>query len=77
MDTRRAHTNTIENVWSLFDRSIIGAFHHISPKHLDRYLDELEFRFNKRQNRYLFRDTMRILLRLGNLPYQTLTADAP
>ena len=26
------HTNGIENVWSLFKRSIVGAFHHISEK---------------------------------------------
>jgi transposase-like protein len=68
-----AHTNTVENVWSLLDRSIIGAFHHVSPKHLDRYLDELEFRFNNRQNPYLFRDTMRALLATESLKYTELT----
>jgi transposase-like protein len=52
------HTNTMENVWSLFKRSIIGSYHQISVKHLDRYLDELEFRFNNRNNPYLFRDTL-------------------
>jgi transposase-like protein len=43
-----AHTNTLENVWSLFKRSIIGSYHQVSVKHLDRYLDEFEFRFNTR-----------------------------
>jgi hypothetical protein len=42
------HTNTMENGWSLFKRSIIGSYHQISVKHLDRYLDELGFRFNNR-----------------------------
>src|SRR5216110_3326757 len=40
------HTNGIENVWSLFKRSIVGAFHKITVKHLDRYLREQEFRIN-------------------------------
>jgi transposase-like protein len=69
------HTNTAENVWSLLDRSIMGAFHHVSVKHLDAYLDELEFRFNNRENPYLFRDTMRALLGSGTLPYHKLTGD--
>lgn len=56
------HTNTLENVWSLFKRSIVGSYHQISVKHLDRYLDEFEFRFNNRNNFYLFRDTLLRLL---------------
>ncbi len=66
------HTNGIENVWSLLDRSIMGAFHHVSEKHLDRYLDELEWRFNNRQNPYLFRDTLVKLLASENLEYKEL-----
>ena len=69
-----AHTNGIENVWSLLDRSIMGAFHHVSEKHLDRYLDELEWRFNNRENPYLFRDTLMKLLASGNLEYKELTS---
>ena len=30
--------------FGLFKRSLIGSFHQVSVKHLDRYLDELEFR---------------------------------
>jgi transposase-like protein len=66
------HTNTMENVWSLFKRSIIGSYHQISVKHLDRYLDELEFRFNNRNNPYLFRDTLLRLLASSNLEYKEL-----
>ena len=29
------HTNSIEGVWSLFKRSIMGSFHKVSAKHLD------------------------------------------
>lgn len=70
------HTNTMENVWSLFKRSIIGSYHQISVKHLDRYLDELEFRFNNRNNPYLFRDTLLRLLQTSNLEYKELTKKA-
>lgn len=67
------HTNTLENVWSLFKRSIIGSYHQISLKHIDRYLDEFEFRFNNRHNPYLFRDTLLRLLATSNLEYKELT----
>jgi len=36
------HTNSIENVWSFLNRSLIGAYHKVSAKHLDAYLDELD-----------------------------------
>lgn len=66
------HTNSIESVWSLFDRSVIGAFHHVSVKHLDAYLDELEWRYNNRENSFLFRDTLVRLLSTANLEYKNL-----
>jgi len=68
------HTNTVENVWSLLQRSIIGSYHKLSFKHLDAYLDELEWRFNNRKNPYLFRETMRRLLAALALPYSKLVA---
>jgi hypothetical protein len=69
------HTNTLENVWSLFKRSIIGSYHQVSVKHLDRYLDEFEFRFNNRENSFLFRDTLLRLLASTNLEYKNLIAE--
>lgn len=67
-----AHTNTVESVWSLLKRSIIGAYHHVSVKHLDSYLDELEWRFNNRDNPYLFRDTLLRLLKAKPVKYREL-----
>lgn len=66
------HTDTIENVWSLLKRSVAGSYHKVSAKHLDRYLDELEWRFNNRENPYLFRDTLTKLLGSSNLEYKEL-----
>ena len=69
------HTNSIENVWSLLKRSIVGSYHQVSAKHLDAYLDELEFRFNNRENPYMFRDAMLKLLLAETLPYAKLIAE--
>ncbi len=43
------HTNGMENAWSLFKRQVDGIHHWISDKHLDRYLAEFTFRFNRRK----------------------------
>ncbi len=42
------HTNGIESAWALLKRQIIGIHHFVSPKHLSRYLDEMTWRFNRR-----------------------------
>ena len=68
------HTNSVKGVWGLLKRSIIGAFHKISIKHLDSYLDELEWRINNRDNPHIFRDTLRRIMDTDALTYETLTA---
>ena len=40
-------TNGIESVFAVFKRGIIGVYHHASPKHLGRYVDEFSFRLNE------------------------------
>lgn len=68
------HTNTVENAWSLLKRSIIGSYHKVSVKHLDAYLDELEWRFNNRDNPWLFRDTLLKLLSANTCTYTSLVS---
>jgi transposase-like protein len=68
------HTNSIEGEWSLFKRGVVGAFHHVSEKHLHRYLDEFSFRANNRDNVHIYRDALRELLTAGNLEYKHLIA---
>jgi transposase-like protein len=68
------HTNTVEGVWSLFKRSLVGSYHQVSVKHLSAYLDELEWRFNNRENPYLFRGTLLRLIEAETLTYKALTA---
>src|SRR3984893_4478890 len=67
-------TNSIENAWSLFKRSVVGSYHKVSEKHLDAYLDEFEWRFNNRKNPFLFRDTILKLIASSNLEYKKLTS---
>ncbi|OGL35661.1 hypothetical protein A3F38_02455 [Candidatus Saccharibacteria bacterium RIFCSPHIGHO2_12_FULL_48_21] len=42
------HTQTIEGIWSHFKRGINGTYHHVSPKHLQKYCSEYEYRYNTR-----------------------------
>lgn len=42
-------TNTVEGFFSLIKRGVIGTFHHVSRKHLHRYVGEFEFRYNHRK----------------------------
>ena len=43
------HTNGIESLWSLLKRAHKGTFHKLSPKHLDRYVQEFAGRHNLRE----------------------------
>jgi transposase-like protein len=69
----QVHTNTIEGVFSLFKRAVVGSYHQISAKHLPAYLDEFEFRFNRRSRADLFADTIRHLVSAEKLPFAKLT----
>lgn len=44
------HTNSIEGFWSLMKGGIRGVYKHVSPKHLQTYVDEFCFRYNRRQS---------------------------
>ena len=43
-------TNQAETYFSQLKRSIDGTHHHVSKKHLPRYLAEFDFRYNTRKN---------------------------
>jgi transposase-like protein len=43
------HTNSIEGFWSQLKRSINGTFHHVSKKHLQKYVNEFCYRYNRRK----------------------------
>ncbi len=69
------HTNTIESAFSLFKRGVIGSFHQLSIKHLQRYLNEFSYRFNRREDDEAFMETVRRLAGFKPLTFDTLTAE--
>lgn len=68
------HTNTIENFWSIFKRGYIGTYHQMSAKHMDKYLDEFEFRFNNREDKGQVKLNSVIAKSNGYLSYKELIA---
>ena len=44
----QVHTNGIESFWSLLKRAYDGTYHHLSAKHLQRYVNEFTGRHNMR-----------------------------
>ena len=40
-------TNALESAWAVLKRAIVGIWHHVSDKHLARYVDECAFRQNE------------------------------
>ena len=69
------HTNTAESAFSLLKRGIVGTWHKLSAKHLQAYLDEMTFRFNRRKSPYLFQDTLRHMVTASVLTFETLTSE--
>ena len=70
------HTNGIESLWSMMKRAHKGTFHKLSPKHLDRYVQEFAARHNLRDE-----DTIDIMAAVADgmggkrLRYRELIAD--
>ena len=71
-----AHTNGVESFWSMLKRAHTGTFHKMSPKHLDRYVQEFAGKHNVRDSDTL--DQMReVVTRLmgRTLGYRRLVRD--
>ena len=66
------HTNTVESAFSLLKRGIIGSFHQVSIKHLQRYLNEFGYRFNRREDADIFEQTVSRMAGGKALPYRKL-----
>ena len=70
------HINGMESFWSMLKRAHMGMFHKLSPKHLDRYVQEFAGKHNMRNSGTLAQmraTTARLVGR--NLLYRQLIAD--
>lgn len=56
------HTNTIEGLWALVKRAWYGQHHHYSPKYADLYLAEACYKYNHRDIKDSFYDSVSRLL---------------
>lgn len=69
------HTNTVESAFSLLKRAVIGTYHQLSIKHLQRYLDEFGYRFNRREDADLFEQTVSRMASVRPMPYAKLVEE--
>lgn len=70
----------VHRVVSLLKRWLVGTHHgRVQAKHLQRYLDEFAFRFNRRKSRHVGMIFFRLAqqgVQTGPLPYRTLVSPA-
>lgn len=48
------NTNTIESFWAIIKRQIIGQHHHVTARHLPKYIAEAVFKYNNRNDDDMF-----------------------
>lgn len=65
-------TNTVESSFAILKRGLNGTFHSVSEKHLQRYCNEFDFRWNTRQSQG-FNDTDRATAALKSISGKRLT----
>jgi transposase-like protein len=65
-------SNTVESSFAILKRGLVGTFHSVSEKHLQRYCNEFDFRWNTRQSEG-FNDTARADITLKGIAGKRLT----
>jgi transposase-like protein len=70
------HTNGIESFWALFKRGYHGVCHQMSRKHLQRYVNEYTFRWNRKGQdmQAVFSEILSRVMDTKQLPYKKLIA---
>lgn len=69
------HIGGVESSFSLFKRSLIGTYHQLSTKHLQRYLTEFSYKHNHRNDGDMFSNTLAKMTSTSPLTYEALIAD--
>ena len=65
-------TNTVEASFALLKRGLVGTFHSVGEQHLQRYVNEFDFRWNTR-SKLGFSDEDRAAVTLKNIAGKRLT----
>ena len=60
-----AHTNGLENFWSMLKRGVIGQYHWVSDRYLDLYVTEFSYRYNNRNTENIFDVVMKKAVQLA------------
>ena len=68
------HVNGVESFWAILKRAYIGTFHHLSVKHLRRYVDEFATRQSRRDFTTMEHINAAIKSAEGKLGYANLIA---
>ena len=71
------HINSAESMWAVLKRSIYGTWHHVSVKHLNRYVNEATFRLNEGSVHRHTLDRLASFVEsafVGRITYEELTA---
>ena len=71
----KTHINTVEGFFSLLKRGILGIYHHVSPKHLERYCNEFEFRYNTKHLLEVTRFNRALKQCVGRMRYKELISN--
>jgi len=65
---------TVEGAFSLFKRGVVGSYHKLSKDHLDSYLGEFCWRYNRRKAQpWMFQNLLREVSTKKPMTYKTLT----
>jgi len=63
---RGLNTNSIESFWAIVKRGIMGQYHKVSDKYLQRYVDEFCFKYNNRKDDDMFETLVKIMVMSPN-----------
>jgi hypothetical protein len=63
---------TIEGAFSLFKRGVVGSYHKLGVEHMDAYLGEFCWRYNRRKHQADMFDMALSNMSRGPLPYSKL-----
>jgi transposase-like protein len=63
---RGLNTNSIESFWAIVKRGIMGQYHQVSDKYLQRYVDEFCFKYNNRKDDDMFETLISIMVLAPN-----------